>query len=155
VYSLLVDPDKIPLSLGESKDSRAFEKLVLWVSALSIAAMAGFLASLKQVNPAIVLRFSAMSLVAFVAGGVLTALFLRAVLRANKRRRVLLVLAAAVASVLGYFLFAIKNTSRENRSDVTIGTLIALVVLSFVGLVLWRVVRFFESDQAPDRDEAG
>jgi uncharacterized protein HemY len=93
-----------------------------------------------------------VTVIAFVAGGVLTALFLRVVLHTNKRRRALLVLGAAIASVLGYFLFAIKNTSQENRSDVTVGTVIAVVVLSFVAFVLWRVVRFFEADDARYRD---
>jgi Co/Zn/Cd efflux system component len=136
--------------MGESKDGRDFEKLVIWTSAFSIAVMAGFLASLKQVNPAIQLRFSAVSVVAFIAGGVLTALFLRVVLHASKRRRTFLVLGAAIASVVGYFLIGIADTASENRSDVTIGTVIAVTVLSGVAFVLWRVGHYFESEQPED-----
>src|SRR5690348_9498865 len=115
-----------PLPAHESKEGRDFEKLVVWISALSIAVMAGFLASLKQVNPTIQFRFSLLSVVAGIAGGVLTVLFLRVVLHGNKRHRALLVVIAAIVSVLGYFLFGIKNASRENRLDVTIGTALAL-----------------------------
>jgi FtsH-binding integral membrane protein len=142
----------IRLSENDSKESRDFEKLVMWVSALSIAVMAGFLASLKQVNPAIQFRFSILSVVACVAGGALAVLFFRIVLHGNKRHRALLVVIAAIVSVLGYFMFGIKNASRENRLDVTIGTAIALAALSFVGWLLWCVVRFLDRDDRQNRD---
>jgi Na+/proline symporter len=148
-----MNPSKIRPPADDSKDGRDFQKLVVWVSSFSIAVMAGFLASLKQVNPAIVLRFNVVSVVAFVLGGVLTALFLRIVQRANKRRRVLLVLGAAIACVLGYFALGIKDTAQENRSDVTIGTAIAVTVLSCVALVLWRVIHYFEADPSDERDD--
>jgi hypothetical protein len=136
--------------ITDSKEGRTFEKLVMWVSPLSIAVMAGFLASLKQVNPAIQFHFSAFSLIIAVAAGIFTALFLRIVLHGNKRHRALLVVAAAIISTLGYFLFGIKNAAQENRTDVTIGTAIAVTVLSFVAWLIWRVGRFFESDRASE-----
>ena len=143
---------KIPMPIDDSKQSRDFEKLVMWASSFSIAVLAGFLASLKQVNPSIVFRFSVGSVIGFVGGGVLTALFLRIVLHGDKKRRALLVVAAAIASVVIYFLFGIKNTSRENRSDVAVGTVIAVMVLSLVAWVLWRLARFLEADQQQNRD---
>ena len=125
----------------------------MWASSFSIALLAGFLASLKQVNPAIQVRFTVGSAVAFVLGGILTALYLRLILKADKRRRSFLVGGAAVVCVLGYFLIGIADTSRENRSDVTIGTAIAVAVLSCVGFVLWRLTRFLEADQAENQDD--
>ena len=84
----------------------------------------------------------------------MTALFLRIVLHGDKKRRAILVVAAAIASVVIYFLFGIKNTSRENRSDVAVGTVIAVMVLSLVAWVLWRLARFLEADQQQNRDDA-
>lgn len=139
---------------SETKDARDFEKLVIRVSTFSIAVMAGFLASIKQVNPALQFRFSVFSVIAFIAGGALTALFLRFILKGNKGRKGLLVVGVAIACVLGYFLIAIKHVPADNRRDVTIGSAIAIAVLSFLGLVLWRVIRFLESDQQRNR-EAG
>jgi peptidoglycan/LPS O-acetylase OafA/YrhL len=139
----------------ETKDSRDFEKLVIWVSTFSIAVMAGILASIKQVNPAVEFRFSVISVIAFFAGGALTALFLRFVLNGNRQKRGLLVVAVAIACVLGYFLFGIKNVSLENRKDVTIGTAIALTALSFVAWLLWRVGRFFERDNPQKNPDEG
>lgn len=139
---------------GETKDSRDFEKLVIWTSTFSIGVLAGFLASIKQVNPAVHFQFSVLSVVAFLLGGALTFLFLRSVLGKNTRHRALLVAIAAVAAVLGYFAFGIRHVSSDNRRDVTIGTAIALVVLSFVGWLIWRVAKFFESDQPNDRRES-
>jgi Na+/proline symporter len=138
------------MPLNDSKEGRDFEKLVLWASSFSIAVLAALLASLKQVNPSIVLRFSVATVVAFVGGAVLTPLFLRVVMHGSKKRRALLVIAAAIVSVLTYFLFGIENTSQENRTDVTIGTAIAVTVLSFVAWVLWRLAQYFNSDQPND-----
>ncbi|HWD92112.1 MAG TPA: hypothetical protein VG938_07155 [Verrucomicrobiae bacterium] len=151
-----MNSDKGPAPLGESKEGRDFEKLVMWVSALSIAVMAGLLASLKQVNPVIQVRFSAASVVAFVAGGVLTALYLRFVLRAKKGKRAPLVIGAVIFSVITYFFIAIRDTATQNRSDVMIGTFFAVLVLSCVAVVLWRLGKFLESepkDEDPGKDE--
>jgi len=139
-----------PVPVDDSKESRVFEKLVMWVSSLSIAVMAGFLASLKQVNPAIRLQFSTLTVVAFILAGAITALFLRIVLHGNKRHRAFLVVAAAVLAMLGYFLIGLRNASPENRRDMFIGTVAAVLVLSGVGFVLWKLGRYFESDK-PDR----
>jgi peptidoglycan/LPS O-acetylase OafA/YrhL len=135
---------------GDSKDGRAFEKLVIWVSALSIAVMAALLASLKQVNPEIQVRFSVATVIAFLAGGILTVLFLRFVLHPNGKRRAPLVIAAVVLSVIVYFFIGIKDTASENRLDVLIGTLIAVTVLSGVAMALWRVGHYFEAERPED-----
>ena len=143
------------LPLGDSKQGRDFEKLVVWVSTASIAVMAGFLASIKQVNPAVQFRFSALSVVAFILGGVATTVFLRIVLRSDNRSRAVFVFGAAIACVLGYFLMGLRNAARENRGDMTIGTIIAVAVLSFVAWLLWRVSRFLERDEVRNRNNAG
>lgn len=148
-----MNTSKGTMPLNDSKQGRDFEKLVIWVSSFSIAVLAGLLASLKQVNPSIVLRFSVATILAFVGGAVLTPLFLRVVMHGSKKRRAILVIAAAIVSVLTYFLFGIENTSQENRTDVTIGTAIAVTVLSFVAWILWRLSRFLESDQEQNRDQ--
>ncbi len=147
-----MNPSKISTPLAESKEERAFEKLVMWTSSFSIGVLAAFLASLKQVNPTIVFKFTFETVAAFVGGAVLTAFFLRVVLHGSKKRRATLVIAAAVVSVVLYFCFGIENTSRANRSDVTIGTIFAVAVLSFVAWVIWRLGKYFESDQPEDQD---
>jgi Na+/proline symporter len=139
---------------AETKDERDFEKLVIWVSTFSIAVMAGFLASIKQVNPALQFRFTIFSVIAFIAAGALTALFLRYILKGNRSKKGILVVGVAIACVLGYFFIAIRDVPPDTRRDVTIGTVAAVVVLSFLALVLWRVTRFFESDQERNRDDA-
>jgi hypothetical protein len=141
-----------PTPIEDSKDGRDFEKLVKWASALSIAVTAGFLASLKQLNPSIQIQLSALSVIAFIAGGAVTLLFFRAILGGNKRRRMLLIGGVAIATLLGFFILGIKNASPENRGDVVIGTLAAVSVLSCVAWLLWRVTRFFEADRQPNRE---
>ena len=139
----------------ETKDARDFEKLVVWVSTFGIAVMAGFLASIRQINPSVHFEFSVATVLAFIAGGILTLLFLRFILAGNIRRRGLIVVGVAIALVLGYFLMGISHVSPDSRRDVTIGTIIAVCVLSFVGWLLWRVSRFFERDQQANKDATG
>lgn len=138
----------------DSKDSRDFEKIVIRVSTFSIGVLAGLLASIKQVNPAVRFQFSTLSVIAFFVAGALTFFFLRSVLSRNNKHRALLVVIVAVAALLGYFAFGIKNVSAENRKDVTIGTALAVAVLAILGWVLWRVSRFFEGDQPSNRDDS-
>ena len=138
---------------NDSKEGRDFAKLVLWVSTISIAVMAGFLGSIKQVNPALQFRLSAASAIAFLAGGVLSFLFLRFILAGNAHKRGLLVVAVAILCVLGYFAIGIKDVLPENRRDVTLGTAIAVAVLSFVAFLIWRVGKFFEDDQSSKDDQ--
>jgi multisubunit Na+/H+ antiporter MnhB subunit len=147
-----MNPIKISAPTNESKEERAFEKLVMWTSSFSIGVLAAFLASLKQVNPTIVFKFTFETVAAFVGGAALTALFLRIVLHGSKKRRAPLVFAAAIVSVLLYFCFGIENSARANRSDMMIGTAFAVAVLSFVAWVIWRLGKYFESDGQRDRD---
>src|SRR6185437_5519628 len=147
-----MNPSKTSTPVNESKDERSFEKLMMWASSFSIGLLAAFLASLKQVNPTIVFKFTFETVLAFAGGAVLTALFLRIVLHGNKKRRAPLVFAAAIVSVILYFLFGIENASRANRSDMMIGTVCAVAVLSFVAWVIWRLGKYFESDGQRDRD---
>src|SRR6185503_7126340 len=144
--------DKISPPSNASKDERAFEKLVMWASSFSIGLLAAFLASLKQVNPTIVFKFTFETVAAFAVGAVLTAVFLRVVLHGSKKRRAALVIAAAAVSVVLYFAFGIENSARANRSDVLVGTIIAVAVLSFLGFVIWRLGKYFESDDQRNRD---
>ena len=57
----------------------------------------------------------------------------------------LLLIATSVGLI---FVFAnpLKTLSSEKKTDMLIGTAIALAVLSVVGAMYWQVVRFFDSD---------
>jgi branched-subunit amino acid ABC-type transport system permease component len=146
--------DKDPLAVDNSKQSRDFERLITWSSALSVAVIAALLASLKQVNPSVQFRFSVGTVVGFFGAGALTVLFFRIVLHRvrNQRSKHLLFALAGVSMVLGYFAFGLREVSPEKRSDVMIGSLIAIAVLSLLGWVWWRVVRFLEADDAKNRN---
>jgi len=147
-----MNSDKLSAPANESREERAFEKLVMWASSFSIGLLAAFLDSLKQVNPTIVFKFTFETVAAFAVGAVLTAIFLRVVLHGSKKRRAALVIAAAAVSVVLYFAFGIENSARANRSDVLVGTIIAVAVLSFLGFVIWRLGKYFESDDQRNRD---
>ena len=66
-------------------------------------------------------------------------------------------IAFAVVAILGTlaaFAYAVKDVSSSNLRDVIQGTLMALLTLTFVGVMFWRVVRFFEEEsEIKSRDD--
>ncbi|MEY2466349.1 MAG: hypothetical protein QOD03_870 [Verrucomicrobiota bacterium] len=146
----------------QSKHSHDFERVVTWASALSMAIAAGFLASLKQINPIIIIRFSLLTVMAFFAAGILTVLFFQWLMRrANSEKPTgqnrlwgIMIAIAALGTFVGCVVFAIRNVSFQQQKDVIIGTSLAAVVLTFVGVLCWRIVRWLEaSDEKQKEDE--
>jgi Na+/proline symporter len=146
----------------QSKNERDFERVVTWASALSMAITAGFLVSLKQINPTIIIRFSLLTVVAFFAAGFLTVLFFQWLMRrANSEKSSgqsrlwgIVIAIVALGTFAGCVIFAIRNVSFQQQKDVIIGTSLAAVVLTFVGVFCWRIVRWLEaSDKEQNEDE--
>ncbi len=119
---------------------------------LSLGAMAGFFASIRSVNPELVFRFDWFTLAALLAGGWMGHLFWRVIprnvpgSRRGPKRWVPLVLwlVVQVGAMVFTFGYGLKDLSGEKHREMLIGTGLALVVLTFVAFLLWRVGRFFE-----------
>jgi Na+/proline symporter len=153
-----------PTPSNQSKNERDFERVVTWASALSIAIAAGFLVSLKQINPTIIIRFSLLTVIAFFTAGILTVLFFQWLMRransekpSGQGRLWGIIIAIAVAGTfIGCVIFAIRNVSFQQQKDVIIGTSLAAVVLTFVGVLCWRIIRWLEAsdkEQSEDKDQ--
>jgi len=118
-------------------------------SALGMGVMAAFLFCLKEVNPAVRFEFSVGALVAFALAAGLSWSFWNAVAGAAARnksqaRRFFALAALLGLGTLGAFAYALKDVPSDRASDVMDGVLIAFLFLGMLGLVFWRVVRFFE-----------
>ena len=141
------------MPLDESKHAGSFERLVTWSSALSIGIMTALLASIRQINPSVQFRFSALTVISFLLSGAATVWFFRTVLRHHSRRRRFALLAiAAAGSVLVYLVVALKSVAPDRRGDVLFGTALAGGAVSFIAWLAWRIVRFLESEEPPKED---
>ena len=69
------------------------------------------------------------------------------------RRKFVGLSAGLGAAGLGAFLYPLRFVPREKLSDIGTGLGAAFVVLSLVGVVLWRVKRFLDSDTRLNEEE--
>ena len=141
-------------------------------AALSLAGMAAFLYSIKQFHPSLRFEFTLGTVLIFLLAAVIVwsvcGLLFRAassggqpapghVLSRLKKPVARWLIAFAVVAILGTlaaFAYAVKDVSSSNLRDVIQGTLMALLTLTFVGVMFWRVVRFFEEEsEIKSRDD--
>lgn len=134
-------------------------------AAASVGTMAAILASLRQINPRLELRWDLLSLGAGLAGaGSAWALgrglwrLGRQPLSARERvrlgRQVVAGLAGLGVVVFLCFAVAAGGVPGERRRDMIAGAILALVVLGMVGWTIWSLARFFGSpDPADDGSE--
>ncbi len=139
----------------DPKSEHDFLRLVQWAGAGSLGLTAGFVESIKSVNPTVRFELSLWTLLvsAAVAGAswyVAERAFFRALAEGRKppvKLVVGFVVLLSVGTVAG-FVLALRGVSTERRHDVAVGTLWAVMTLSIVGYAFWKVVQFLERDAA-------
>ena len=145
----------------DPKSEHDFLRLVQWAGAGSLGLTAGFVESIKSVNPTVRFELSLWTLLvsAAVAGAswyVAERAFFRALAEGRKppvKLVVGFVVLLSVGTVAG-FVLALRGVSTERRHDVAVGTLWAVMTLSIVGCAFWKVVQFLERDAAKTEAEA-
>ena len=145
----------------DPKSEHDFLCLVQWAGAGSLGLTAGFVESIKSVNPTVRFELSLWTLLvsAAVAGAswyVAERAFFRALAEGRKppvKLVVGFVVLLSVGTVAG-FVLALRGVSTERRHDVAVGTLWAVMTLSIVGFAFWKVVQFLERDAAKTEAEA-
>ena len=145
----------------DPKSEHDFLRLVQWAGAGSLGLTAGFVESIKSVNPTVRFELSLWTLLvsAAVAGAswyVAERAFFRALAEGRKppvKLVVGFVVLLSVGTVAG-FVLALRGVSTERRHDVAVGTLWAVMTLSIVGYAFWKVVQFLERDAAKTDAEA-
>lgn len=143
------------------KSETDFLRLVQWAGAGCLGITAGFVESLKSVNPAVRFEVSFWTLLAFavVTGAawyVMERVFFRALL-AGRKPPVKLAVGLTVLLTIGTlagFVLALRGVSSERRHDMAVGTIWAVMALSVVGFAFWKVVQFLERDAAKTEAEA-
>jgi len=152
-------------------NQRDLLRLVKLGAAFSLAGMAAFLYSLKQVHPHIRLEFTVGTVLVFILAAIVVwvicgILFKEAAagakpapgqalsrLKKPAARPIILFAIAAAIGTIAAFAYAVKDISGSNLREVVQGTLMALLTLGFVAVMFWRVVRFFEEGSKIEEDK--
>lgn len=142
---------------------RSFLKVVQAGSALCVGGMAAFLAALKQVNPEIQFEFGWTAIAGFAAGfsatlaawrwGMIGQRSTEAGVRRKASIKTKLLLLVTVVALVFVFANPLKTLSSEKQHDMLVGTSIAVAVLSVVGVMFWKLVRFLDSEEDQDRPD--
>ena len=143
------------------KSEHDFLRLVQWAGAGCLGITAGFVESLKSVNPVVHFEISIWTLLvsAAVAGAswyVAERVFFRAMLEGRKppaKLAIGLTVLLTVGTIAG-FVLAMRGMSAERQHDMAVGTLWAVMALSVVGFAFWKVVQFLERDAAKTEAES-
>jgi cytochrome bd-type quinol oxidase subunit 2 len=137
------------------KSEHDFLRLLQYAGAGCLGLTAAFVQAIKSVNPTLQIEFSLVTLLvgAAVTGGawyVAERVFFRA-LAEGRPPPVKLAVGFTLVLTLGTlagFALATRGVSNERQHDMAVGTALAVLALSIVGVAFWKVVRFLERDAA-------
>jgi hypothetical protein len=129
---------------SQSKSSRVFFKIASLSTALGFGAAAASTASLRSSPVGFSFQITIGTFIAFAVGAAIALVYWKLVASNSKAaRRASLLLALAG---VGLFLYPLRFVPKGNLHDLAVGLILATGALSIVGLLLWQVKRFLDSD---------
>ena len=138
------------------REERQLMRVVQASVALSVGAMSAFFFSVKQVNPTVRFEFSTLTVLGFAVAAVFSWMAWQVIAWAGRGRKSQLVWLSAFTTLLclgtaAAFAYGMRNVSWERQKDFATGAALAVAVLVALGLVFWRLMRFFERASEPDQ----
>lgn len=143
-------------------NERDLQKVVKYSSAFCLALGAGFVASIKQINPTARFQIDILSIAVTVLTGATVLGGWKLVFGSGdadasdnktRGRRIAAAAALFMLATIGAFAFALKDLSPEKRNQVATGALTGLAAVAVLGTVIWRLIRFLEADYQRGLDE--
>ncbi len=134
-----------------SKNERDFLRIASISTALAFGAVLGSIESLRKDGSGFSFQFSGKTLVAFGIGAAVGFLYWKLVsLSAMHSASRLLRLSSSLLllGAVGVFLYPLRFLSAEKLAEVWQGLAADAVVLSVLGVILWRIKRFLDRDSA-------
>jgi ABC-type nickel/cobalt efflux system permease component RcnA len=139
------------------QNERDFTRILQLSSALSLGALAAFLYSIKSVTPTLKLEISLGSGLFFLIAAAGSWVFWRTVLETSRTRpaagagrtrrfRFMALSALFVGAMLAAVAYELRNVSLDKRVEVMEGVAFAVLLLTIVSWLFWRVTRFLEQD---------
>ena len=152
--------------MHDAKDVRSTQtlfRIVGLATALAFGTMVGSLFAVKRSAGGLVFQLNVAAVVAFLAAGALAWFYWRMVARLTRSAvpgqkpkfppKFAAFSAGLILIGLGAFLYPMRFVPEEKRADILIGLLLAVGVLTGVGIVMWKVRNFLEADA--ERTERG
>ena len=159
------EPTSTDIQPEDVRVRNSFNLVVTGSSALAMAVMGGFLCSVKQVNPSVVMRVDLATAIGFLLGGAVTWLFCRIMLptadeaksldpaKQQARRRWLIgFVAFSVVGMLASVVVSLRNIQSNELRQIVVGAVFAVIVLAGVGFFSFVLFRFMERDSASLKD---
>ncbi|HAV62783.1 MAG TPA: hypothetical protein DCY13_10495 [Verrucomicrobiales bacterium] len=150
------DPRRNRKDPGDShqSDERRLKLVIQRALGLSLGAMAGFIASVRQVNPEIVFRLDWRTVLATLFGAWMGLIFWRVIpgerstgsRGLNRWLPLILWLGVMTGGTLFGFAYGMKDLSGPKVREMLAGTGLAFIVVTVFSLIVWRIGRFFEAD---------
>jgi hypothetical protein len=134
-----------------SKNERDFLRIASISTALAFGAVLGSIESLRKDGSGFSFQLSGATVVGFMAGAAVGFLYWKLVsLSARHRASRLLRLSSSLLllGAVGVFLYPLRFLSAEKLAEVWQGLGADAVVLSVLGVILWRIKRFLDRDSA-------
>ena len=147
----------------DSKTQSDFLSLIRSALSLSFAGLVALLSSIEQINPGFRFKVDFKVIIFSILGGLLTwncmSRWMNGVIRREKGLKPgfktfmspLLAVCAASILTFGYFL---KELPPSTLKDMTVGSLMAILVLSLVAVLMWRVTCFLRDQESTTDDDA-
>jgi len=135
-------------SPGESSVSSVFAKIVRGSTALGLGFMAAAIESLRSKASGFTFQFSMGTVAAFALGAAAGLVFwkLAAGSRLASRAGAAFLLIAGLCG----FLYPLRFVPPDHMADTAIGLSVAAGAVSIGGVLLWRMKRFFDEDDAAE-----
>ena len=142
-------------SASTSSSDGQFDRLAGFASSFSMGAVAGFIASIQQINPTLEFKIGIFTLLAFVVFFGVTSWVYRIIFdgkteRIDPKRPKKIVFFFSASSLLAVFScmgFALKGISQNQLRDVGIGVITALFFVSIAAFFFFKAVKFLQRDE--------
>ncbi len=123
--------------------------VVKYSSAFSLGTLAAFLCSIREVNPHVRFGLSFLTVLAFILGAALSWALWRTVLDSGaqtRRNHVFFAFLSAimVLGTVASYLIALASVPSRRLHEIMTGATAAVIVLTLLGILFWRVTRCFE-----------
>jgi hypothetical protein len=131
---------------SESAVSGMFATIVRGSTALGMGCMAAAVASLRSNATGFAFQFSMGTVAAFALGAAAGLVFWK--LAGGSRLAARAGAALLLMAGLGGFLYPLRFVPAEHMADIAVGLTVATCAVSIGGILLWRMKRFFDEDDA-------
>lgn len=137
----------------DSKMQRGLYKILTYSTAVAFGTMIASIEAIRMSPTGFTFEISFWTVIAFLLGGAVAFPFWKFIFNATNLSPKQLkwvwsgFLAIMIVLGVGSFLYPLRYVPREKLHDIAVGLAGALLVLSLIGFVVWRIKHFLDWDE--------